>query len=109
MLEEDVLSSASTGTSAGALPAVQGMAVEDEEREIAESIQSTCPAYAELLEVVEHAVSRLELPWQCVRRETAQGRLDNRFLSGHKPQLWSAFHSFLACTLRSRGHGKPCI
>ncbi|ROJ49391.1 Ribonuclease inhibitor [Anabarilius grahami] len=86
LLEEDVLSSASSGPSAGALPAEQEMAEEDREDEIAESSHSTCPTYAVLLEVMERTAGRLRLPWQHVRREIERGRLDDRFLSGHKLQ-----------------------
>ncbi|KAL0194944.1 hypothetical protein M9458_008516, partial [Cirrhinus mrigala] len=57
-----------------------------------ESSQTSCPAYAELLEVMEHATARLDLPWKRVKKMAPRGRLDERFLSDHNPK--SAFHSF---------------
>ncbi len=46
---------------------------EGEEAET-ELSQTSCPAYEELLEVMERATARLHF-----------GRLDERYLSGHKP------------------------
>ncbi|XP_051719126.1 uncharacterized protein LOC127495712 isoform X43 [Ctenopharyngodon idella] len=61
------------------------MAVEEEAGEPAGSSKPPCPAYAELLKVMERASGRLQLPWERVRKETARGRLDERFLSSHGP------------------------
>jgi hypothetical protein len=47
--------------------------------------QPPCPVYAELVDVMERAADRLQLPWQRARGETARGRLDDRFLPGHRP------------------------
>ncbi|XP_016315001.1 uncharacterized protein LOC107667797 [Sinocyclocheilus anshuiensis] len=60
------------------------MDVESEEAE-AELSQSSCPAYAELLEVMDRATARLELPWKRAKEVTSRGRLDERYLSGHRP------------------------
>ncbi|ROI16194.1 hypothetical protein DPX16_12312 [Anabarilius grahami] len=59
--------------------------MEEEASEAASFPRPPCPAYAELLEVMERAAGRLQLPWQREREETARGRLDERFLSGHNP------------------------
>ncbi len=63
-------------------PDEQEMA-EDEEVET-ESSQISCPAYEELLEVMERATARLDLPWERTKMAVPQGRLDERYLSGHK-------------------------
>ncbi len=54
---------------------------EDEETE---SSQISCPAYEELLEVMERATARLDLPWERTKMAVPRGRLDERYLSGHK-------------------------
>lgn len=66
-------------------PREQEMAVEEEACEPAAPSRPPCPAYAELLEVMDYALGRLQLPWGRVREETARGWLDERFLSGHNP------------------------
>ncbi|ROL55539.1 Ovoinhibitor [Anabarilius grahami] len=79
--------SSDPGTSVllAASPQEQALAMEEEASEAASFPRPPCPAYAELLEVMERAAGRLQLPWQCEREETARGRLDERFLSGHNP------------------------
>ncbi|ROL45236.1 hypothetical protein DPX16_17847 [Anabarilius grahami] len=79
--------SSDPGTSVllAASPQEQVMAVEEEASEVASFSRPPCPAYAELLEVMERAAGRLQLPWQREREETARGRLDERFLFGHNP------------------------
>ncbi|ROL53170.1 hypothetical protein DPX16_23789 [Anabarilius grahami] len=79
--------SSDPGTSVllAASPQEQVMAVEEEASEVASFSRPPCPAYAELLEVMERAAGRLQLPWQREREETARGRRDERFLSGHNP------------------------
>ncbi|ROJ30555.1 hypothetical protein DPX16_1534 [Anabarilius grahami] len=69
----------------GCQPPRTGDAAEEEASEAASFSRPPCPAYAELLEVMERAAGRLQLPWQREREETARGRLDERFLSGHNP------------------------
>ncbi|XP_073708624.1 uncharacterized protein [Garra rufa] len=54
----------------------------DEDAE-AESSLPSCPAYEELLEVMDRATARLDLPWKRARKITPRGRLDERYLSGH--------------------------
>ncbi|ROJ25309.1 hypothetical protein DPX16_20122 [Anabarilius grahami] len=85
--DDDVLSLTSSDPAASALlaasPREQEMAFEEEASEPAETSEHPCPVYAELLEVMEHASGRLQLPWDRVRKEVTRGRLDERFLSGH--------------------------
>ncbi len=50
-----------------------------------EPSQSSCPAYEELLEVMERATARLDLPWERTKMAAPRGRLDERYLSGHNP------------------------
>ncbi len=50
-----------------------------------EPTQSSCPAYDELLEVMEGATARLDLLWKRAKMVAPQGRLDERYLSGHCP------------------------
>ncbi len=57
---------------------------EGEEAET-ELSQTSCPAYEELLEVMERATARLHLPWERTKMAAPPGRLDERYLSGHKP------------------------
>lgn len=87
LLEEDVLSlTCSDPASSALLASSQGeqvVADEGEEVEMTEPSQPPCPVYIELLEVMECATTRLELLWQREKEETACGRLDERFLSGH--------------------------
>ncbi len=42
----------------------------------AEPVQSSCPAYDELLEVMERATARLDLPWNRAKMVAPRGRLD---------------------------------
>ncbi|ROI62448.1 Retrotransposon-derived protein PEG10 [Anabarilius grahami] len=58
------------------------------EEEVGESTAPLRPpytAYTELLEVMECAAGRLQLPWERVRKEPVRGRLDEWFLSDHNP------------------------
>ncbi|XDV17755.1 hypothetical protein PO909_023574 [Leuciscus waleckii] len=71
-----------------ATDALQDGQVMDEEEVIQvdpEPSQPPCPVYAELLDVMERATDRLQLPWRRVRGEVARGRLDDRFLPGRRP------------------------
>ncbi len=83
---DDVISLTSSDPAASALlgytPDEQEMA-EGEEVET-ESSQISCPAYVELLEVMERATARLDLPWERTKMAVPRGRLDERYLSGHK-------------------------
>ncbi|KAL0180337.1 hypothetical protein M9458_025779, partial [Cirrhinus mrigala] len=56
--------------------------LEDEEAEAEPSLIS-CPAYEELLEVMECATVRLDLPWERAREVAPRGRLDERYRSDH--------------------------
>ncbi|ROJ62565.1 hypothetical protein DPX16_21551 [Anabarilius grahami] len=84
---DDVLSLISSDPAASALlagsPREQEMAFEEEAGEPAETSKPPCPTYAELLEVMERASGRLQLPWERVKKGAARGRLAKRFLSGH--------------------------
>ncbi len=57
---------------------------EGEEAET-ELSKTSCPAYEELLEIMERATARLHLPWERTKMVAPPGRLDERYLSGHKP------------------------
>ncbi|ROI93618.1 hypothetical protein DPX16_3288 [Anabarilius grahami] len=87
--DDNVLSVTSSDPGASVLlaasPREQAMAVEEGAGETASFSRPPCSAYTELLEVMERAASRLQLPWERVKRETAHGRLDERFLSDHNP------------------------
>ncbi|ROI69465.1 hypothetical protein DPX16_14405 [Anabarilius grahami] len=89
VLEDDVLSLTSSDPAASALlalsPREQEVADEEEEGEPSETSKPPCPAYVELLEVMEHASGRLQQPWDRVKKGTARERLDERFLSVHNP------------------------
>ncbi len=62
--------------------ALLGSAVEEVETEPS---HSSCPAYDELLEVMECAMARLDLPWKRAKMVAPRGRLDECYLSGHNP------------------------
>ncbi|XP_026126050.1 uncharacterized protein LOC113107622 [Carassius auratus] len=47
--------------------------------------QPSCPVYAELVEVMERATDKLQLPWRRAQGEIVRGRLDDRFLPEHRP------------------------
>ncbi len=84
LLEEDVLSLTSSDPAGSALLAHgQEWADEDEEENISEPAQPVCPAYCELLEVMERATARLDLQWRHEKGGVAHSRLDERFLSEH--------------------------
>ncbi|ROL45669.1 hypothetical protein DPX16_17785 [Anabarilius grahami] len=55
------------------------MAVEEEEGEPSETSRPPCPAYVELLEVMEHASGRLQLPWERVKKGDADGLANSSF------------------------------
>ncbi len=83
---DDVISLTSSDPAASAL-----LGYNPDEREMAEdedvqteSSQISCPAYVELLEVMERATARLDLPWERTKMAVPRGRLDERYLSGHK-------------------------
>ncbi len=57
---------------------------EGEEEVETELSQISCPAYKELLEVMERATVRLDLLWEQTKMAAPQGSLDERYLSGHK-------------------------
>ncbi len=84
---DDAISMTSSNPVASAL-----LSYAQEEQEMAEGeevetklSQISCPAYEELLEVMKHATARLDLPWEQTKMAAPRGRLDERYLSGHKP------------------------
>ncbi len=84
---DDAISLTSSDPAASAL-----LGYAQEEQEMAEGkevetelSQISCPAYKELLEVMERATARLDLPWERNKMVALRGRLDERYLSGHKP------------------------
>ncbi len=83
LLEEDVLSLTSSDPAGSALLAHGQEWADEDEEDISEPSQSVCPAYDELLEVMEHATARLDLQWRHEKGGVARSRLDERFLSGH--------------------------
>ncbi len=83
--DDDAISLTSSDPAASAL---LGYAQEEQEMSEgdeaeAEPDQSSCPAYDELLEVMECATARLDLPWKRAKMVAPRGRLDERYLSGH--------------------------
>ncbi len=70
--------------------ALLGSAQEEQEMSEGEEVEtehshSSCPAYDELLEVMERATARLDLPWKRAKMEAPRRRLDERYLSGQDP------------------------
>ncbi len=84
---DDAISLTSSDPAASALLGYAQKEQEMSEGEEAETelSQTSCPAYEELLEVMEHATARLQLPWERTKMAAPPGRLDERYLSGHKP------------------------
>ncbi len=82
--DDDAISLTSSDPVAGALLgyAQEEQMSEGDEAE-AEPDQSSCPAYDELLEVMERATARLDLPWKRAKMVATRGRLDECYLSGH--------------------------
>ncbi len=83
---DDVISLTSSDLAASAL---LGYAQEEQEMSESEDVetelsQTSCPAYEELLDVMERATARLDLPWERTKMAAPRGRLDERYLSGHK-------------------------
>ncbi len=83
---DDAISLISSDPAAGALLgyAQEGKDVEGKDVKT-EPFQSSCPAYEELLEVMECATARLDLPWERTKMVASRGHLDERYLSGHNP------------------------
>ncbi len=70
--------------------ALLGSAQEEQEMSEGEEVEtehshSSCPAYDELLEVMERATARFDLPWKRAKMEEPRRHLDERYLSGHNP------------------------
>ncbi len=75
---DDAISLTSSDPAASAL---LGSAQEEQEMFEGEEVetepsQSSCPAYEELLEVIECATARLDLPWERTKMAAPWGRLD---------------------------------
>ncbi len=87
LLDDDAISLTSSDPAAGALLgyAQEEQEMSEGEEAEAEPAQSSCPAYDELLEVMERATARLDLPWKRAKMVAPRGRLDERYLSGHSP------------------------
>ncbi len=83
LLEEDVLSLTSSDPAGSALLAHGQEWADEDEENISEPCQPVCPAFDELLEVMEHATARLDLQWRHEKGRVARSRLDEQFLSGH--------------------------
>ncbi len=83
---DDLISLKSSDPAASAL---LGYAQEEQEMSESEEVetelsQTSSPACKELLDVMEHATARLDLPWERTKMAAPRGRLDERYLSGHK-------------------------
>ncbi len=83
---DDVISLTSSDPAASAL---LGYAQEEQEMSESEDVetelsQNSCPAYEELLDVMERATAWLDLPWERTKMAAPRGCLDERFLPGHK-------------------------
>ncbi len=83
---DDAISLTSSDPAASAL---LGYAQEEQEMAEGEEVETelsqiSCPAYKELLEIMERATVRLDLPWERTKMAAPRGRLDERYLSGHK-------------------------
>ncbi len=83
---DDAISLTSSDPAASAL-----LGYTQQEQEMAEGdevdnelSQISCPAYEELLEVMERATVRLDLPWERSKMAAPRGRFDERYLSVHK-------------------------
>ncbi len=81
---DDAISLTSSDPAASAL-----LGYAQEEQEMGEEVETelsqiSCPAYKELLEVMERATVRLDLPWERTKMAAPRGHLDERYLSGHK-------------------------
>ncbi|KAK2911433.1 hypothetical protein Q8A67_003566 [Cirrhinus molitorella] len=87
LLEDDVVSLTSSDPGASALlgSTQEEQEMSEGEEAEAEPSQTSCPAYEELLEVMDRATVRLDLPWKRARKVAPRGRLDERYLSDHKP------------------------
>ncbi len=86
-LLDDAISLTSSDPAAGALLgyAQEEQEMSEGEEAEAEPAQSSCPAYDELLEVMERTTARLDLPWKRAKMLAPRGCLDERYLSGHIP------------------------
>ncbi|KAL1257914.1 hypothetical protein QQF64_011158 [Cirrhinus molitorella] len=87
LLEDDVVSLTSSDQEASALlgSTQEEQEMSEGEEAEAEPSQSSCPAYEELLDVMDRATTRLDLPWKRARKVAPRGRLDERYLSDHNP------------------------
>ncbi|KAL0158365.1 hypothetical protein M9458_046441, partial [Cirrhinus mrigala] len=85
LADDDVVSLTSSDSAASALlgPSQEEQEMLEGEEAEAEPSLISCPAYAELLEVMDHATVRLDLPWERAREVAPRGRLDERYLSDH--------------------------
>ncbi len=71
LLDDDAIFLTSSDPAASALlaPSQEDQEMSDDDEEVeTESSHSSCPAYAELLEVMERATARLDLPWKRVKK-----------------------------------------
>ncbi len=72
--DDDAISLTSSDPAAGALLGYAQEEQEMSEGEEAEPAQSSCPAYDELLEVMERATARLDLPWKRAKMAALRGK-----------------------------------
>ncbi len=93
---DDVISLTSSDPAASAL---LDYAQEEQEMSEGEEVetelsQTSCPAYEELLDVMERATARLDLPWERTKMAAPLISMSDSFLA-IKPQLKWTFHFFL--------------
>ncbi len=105
LLEEDVLSLTSSDPAGSALLAHGQEWADEGGEDISEPSQPVCPAYVELLEVMERATARLDLQWRHEKGGVARSRLDERFLSGHDLPAPVSFPFLQIFIVRSCRHG----
>ncbi len=87
--DDDVISLTSSDPAASALLgyAQEEQEMSEDEEVETEPVQSSCPAYDELLEIMERATAMLDLQWKRAKMVAPRGRLDERYLSGHSPPV----------------------
>ncbi len=83
--DDDAISLTSSDPAASALLgyAQEELEMSEGDEAEAEPDQSSCPAYDELLEVMERTMARLDLPWKRAKMVAPRGRLDEPYLSVH--------------------------
>ncbi|KAL1278230.1 hypothetical protein QQF64_024903 [Cirrhinus molitorella] len=93
LLEDDIVSLTSSDPGASALlgSTQEEQEMSEGEEAEAEPSQSSCPAYEELLEVMDRATVRLDLPWKRARKVASRVvSMSATFLSTDPAHMTSA-------------------